>query len=95
MIIRGWARERGVIANEDGLSFWGDGNVLELDRGADWASQVALVIKNLPANAGDVGSIPGSGGGHGNPLQSSCLEKPVNREVWRAIVHRVAKSQHN
>ena len=93
MIIRGWARERGVIANEDGLSFWGDGNVLELDRGADWASQVALVIKNLPANAGDVGSIPGSGGRHGNPLQSSCLEKPVNREVWRAIVHRVAKSQ--
>ena len=45
------------------------------------ASQVALVVKNLPANAGDirdVGSIPGSerspGGGHGNPLQYSCLE---------------------
>ena len=76
MITRGWGRERGVIANEDGVSFWGDGNVLELDRGADWASQVALVIKNLPANAGDVrdmGLIPGSrrcpGGGNGNPLQ--------------------------
>ena len=46
-------------------------------------SQVVLVIKNLPANAGDirdVGSIPGSGrspgGGHGNPLQYSCLENP-------------------
>ena len=50
-----------MIANEDGVSFWGDGDVLELDRGADWASQVALVIKNLSANAGDVGSIPGSG----------------------------------
>ena len=76
MITRGWGRERGVIANEDGVSFWGDGNVLELDRGADWASQVALVIKNLPANAGDVrdmGLIPGSrrcpGGGNDNPLQ--------------------------
>ena len=48
-----------------------------------WASQVALAIKNLPAIAGairDVGSIPGSGrspgGGHGNPLQYSCLENP-------------------
>ena len=48
-----------------------------------WASQVALVVKNPPANAGDVrdtGSIPGSGrspeGGHGNPLQYSCLGEP-------------------
>ena len=44
------------------------------------ASQVALVVKNLPANAGDAGLIPGSGrspgGGHGNPLQYSCLENP-------------------
>ena len=82
MITRGWGRERGVIANEDGVSFWGDGNVLELDRGADWASQVALVIKNLPANAGDAGSIPGSrrfpGGGHGYPLQYSFLENPMD-----------------
>ena len=88
MITRGWGRERGVIANEDGVSFWGDGDVLELDRGADWASQVALVIKNLSANAGDVGSIPGSGrspgGGYGNPLQYSCLENPVDRGAWRA-----------
>ena len=49
-------------------------------------SQVALVVKNLPANAGDVidaGSIPGlgrsPGGGHGNPLQYSCLENPMDR----------------
>ena len=48
-----------------------------------WVSQVALVVKNLPANAGDIrdmGLIPGSGrspgGGHGNPLQYSCLENP-------------------
>ena len=43
-----------------------------------WASQVVLVVKNLPANAGDLGSIPGSGkspgGGHGKPLEYSCLE---------------------
>ena len=92
MIMRGWGRERGVIVNEDGVSFWNDGNVLELDRGADWASQVVLVIKNLPANAGDAGLIPGSGRspgrGHGNAFQSSCLENPMNREVWQAIVHR-------
>ena len=57
--------------------------------------------KNPPANTGDVRdtvSIPGSGrspeGGHGNPLQFSiCLENPMDRGAWRAIVHRVAKSQ--
>ena len=52
------------------------------------ASQMALVVKNLPANAGgiiDVGLIPGSerspGGGNGSPFQYSCLENPVNREA--------------
>ena len=51
------------------------------------------VVKNLPANAGDardMGSIPGSGRcpgvGNGNPLQYSCLENPMDREVWQAIV---------
>ena len=60
------------------------------------ASQVATVVKNLPANAGDerdAGSIPGSGkppgGGPGNPLQCSCLENPTDREAWRATVHGV------
>ena len=62
-------------------------------------SQVALVVKNLPANAGDlrdVGSIPGkgrsSGGGNGNPLQYSCLENPMDRGAWCAAVYGVAKS---
>ena len=52
----------------------------------------------MPANAGDVtdvGLIPGLGrslgGVHGNPLQNSCLENPMDREAWRAIVHRVAQ----
>ena len=53
------------------------------------ASQVALMVKNPPANAGEVrdaGSIPGSGrysgGGHGKPPQYSCLENPMDREAW-------------
>ena len=52
---------------------------------------MALVVKNLPANAGDVrdaGLIPGSerspGGGHGNPLQHFCLANPIDREAWWA-----------
>ena len=62
---------------------------------------MALVVKNLPANANagdvrDTGSIPGSGrsygGGHGNPLQYSCLENPVDRGAWQATVHGVVKS---
>ena len=58
------------------------------------------MVKNLPANAGDVrdtGLIPGlgrsPGGGHGSPLQYSCLENPMNRGAWQAKVHRVSKSQ--
>ena len=55
--------------------------------------QVGLTLKNLPANAGDirdVNSIPGlgrsPGGGHGNPLQCSCLENPTDRGSWRATI---------
>ena len=68
--------------------------------GISWASQVVLVVKNHPANAEDVidaGLIPGLGkfpeGGHGNPFQYSCLENPMDRGAWRAMVRRVAKSQ--
>ena len=61
------------------------------------ASQVALVVKKSPANAGDVGSIPGWGRspveGHGNPLQYSCLENSMDRGACWATFHRVAKSQ--
>ena len=60
------------------------------------ASQVAQWVKNLPANAGAKGSIPGlgrpPGEGHGNPLQYACLEYSGYRVAWRAIVHEVAKS---
>ena len=64
------------------------------------ASQVGLMVKNPPATAGDArdaGSVPGwgrsPGGGHGNPLQCSCLENPMDRGAWQATVQRVTKSQ--
>ena len=60
------------------------------------------MVKNSSANAGDVkdlGSVPGSGrspgGGSSNPLQYSCLENPMDRGAWRAIVHGVARVGHN
>ena len=61
------------------------------------ASQVALVVKNPPANAGlTQGLIPGlgssPGGGHGNPLHYSCLENPVERGTWKATDHGLPKS---
>ena len=81
----------GVLCQGVGLSFG-------KPQDDTWASQVALVVKNLPANTGDIrdaASIPGSGrypgGGHGNPLHYSCLENPKNRGVWRAAVHRVTQ----
>ena len=53
------------------------------------------MVKSLPSNAGDAGSIPGSGRspGEGNdkPLQYSCLQNPMDRGAWRAAVHGVAK----
>ena len=56
------------------------------------------MVQNLPAKAGDIrdlGSVPGSGrspgGGHGNPLQYSCLEDSMDRGAWQAMVHRVNK----
>ena len=65
-----------------------------------WTSQGVLMVKNPPTKAGDltdIDSIPGSGrspgGGHGNPLQYSCLENPMDRGAWQATVHRVAKSR--
>ena len=53
------------------------------------------VVQNLPANAGDAGSTPGSGRSpgevNGNPLQYSCLENFMDRGAWRATVHGAAK----
>ena len=64
------------------------------------ASQVVLVVKNPPANVGDIRTTSLSpwlerlpGGGHGNPLQHSCLENPMDRGAWQAAVHGVTKNQ--
>ena len=64
------------------------------------ASQMALVVKNSPASAGDIrdtSSIPGlgrsPGGGNGDPIQYSCLENPMDRGAWQVTVHKVAKTR--
>ena len=91
-----WAAVSGVAQSQTRLKRLSSSS----SRYMSGASQVVLVVKNLPANAGDVrdaGSISGSGrspgGGHGNPFQSSCLENLMDRGAWRAVVLRVAKSQ--
>ena len=89
LVARGWGD------GESGceVSFWGWSNIL---RGFPGGS----VVKNPPANAGDVrdlSSIPelgrSPGEGHGNPPQYSCLENPVDRRAWWATVHWVANSR--
>ena len=64
--------------------------------------EVALVVKNLPPNPEDirdVSSIPGSGrspgGGHGNPLLYACLENPMDRGAWQAIVYESQRVGHD
>ena len=65
-----------------------------------WGFPGGAVVKYLPASAGeegDTGSVPGSGrfpgGGHGNQLQYSCLENPMDEGAWPATVHKVSESQ--
>ena len=57
------------------------------------------VVKSLPVNVQDLGSIPGSGRsqgeGNGKPLQYFCLENPMDREAWQATVHEVSKIGHD
>ena len=81
-----------------GYSPWGRKELGMTER-SSLTSLWALVVKNLPAKAGDVRDvslIPGSGrspgGRHGNSLQYSCLENPMDRGAWQATVHRVTES---
>ena len=66
-------------------------------RGIAVRASLISVGKESACNAGDPGSIPrlgrSPGERNGNPLQYSCLENPRNRRAWRALIHRVAKSQ--
>ena len=70
-------------------------NSLEIECFAILPSQVTLVVKNLPANIGDMGLIPESGkspgGGNGNRLHHSYLGNPMDRGAWWAILHGVTK----
>ena len=67
--------------------------------GKIWGFSLGSVVKNLPANAGEVGLIPGSerarGEGQGNPLQDSCLENAMDRGAWQAAAHGIAKESNN
>ena len=82
------------------MTVFGDQKEVDSTCSTGWASQVTLAIKNLLAKVGDIrdtGLIPRSGrspgGGHGNPLQYSCLENPMDRGAWWSTVHGLAKSQ--
>ena len=90
---------------ERGASFE---NIIEINIDAVWFRHFNAGVggspggasDNPPANAGDIrdpslilGLGRSPGGGHGNPLQSSCLENPMDRGARRATVHRVAKNQ--
>ena len=87
-----WATVHGVTKSQTLIRCWYSG---------EWASQMALVVKNLLAKANavdirDVGLISGwgrsPGEGYGNPLQYSCLENSMDGGAWWTTVHGVAKS---
>ena len=96
--VQGWCHHTHFIRGCPTLST--DTRTFKPQTWGEWASQVARVVKHPPASTEDLrdaGSIPESewspGGGHGNPLWYSCLENPMDREVWWATVHGVAKCQ--
>ena len=70
---------------------------ITISQGNWWGFPSGSVVKNPPANAGDLGSIPGwgksPGGGNGNPLQYSCLETPMDQRAWWATAHWASKNQ--
>ena len=81
------------------FNIWLNSSINRIEVWIERSSQVALVVKNLPANARDVrdvGPIPGlersPRGWHGNLLKYSCLEKPMERKTWQATVHKVTQS---
>ena len=94
------SRNESKLNGKRDLSFFFWVHCLQRNHIFYWASQVVRVVKNTPANVGEVrdsGLIPGlgrsPGGGHDNPLQYSCLDNPMDGGAWWATVHRDTKSQ--
>ena len=87
MFLPGVSQGRGSLV---GCRLWGH------RVGHDWSDLAAAVVRNMPSNARDAGSIPGlgrsPGKGNGYPLQYSCLENYMDRGAWRAAVHGVTES---
>ena len=92
-----WRGSWGVVraGNSSHFCAWRSEGRESVSRVAENDFPGGTVVKNPPANAGDVGSIPGSGRSpgvrSGYPLQYSCLEDPMHRGAWRTGVHRIAK----
>ena len=88
--------KKGKITVELILRIFKNFSVLAMWYLTQWASLVASLVKNPPANAGDWGSIPGSGrcpgAGNDYPLQYSCLGNSINRGAWWSTVHVVTES---
>ena len=93
-----WLLQTKLQCKEDRMAWFICISVMNFSTGGEipLVSTGGSVVENLPANAGDLGLIPGSGRcsgeGHGNPLQYSCLENPVDRGAWQATVPGVAES---
>ena len=90
---------RDCLGQETPINIWKQWHYKYVIFITSWASQVALVVKSPPTSAGDIRnacSVPGlarsPGGGHGNPLQYSCLGNPMDRGAWWVTVQKVTKS---
>ena len=82
-----------LMESDSSAKHWYSLSFLKNNSIISWSFSSGSVVKNPPADAGDVGSIPGSrrslGKGSGNPLQYSCLGNPMDREAWQATVYGV------
>ena len=86
-----------LMESDSSAKHWYSLSFLKNNSIISWSFSSGSVVKNPPADAGDVGSIPGSrrslGEGSGNPLQYSSLGNPMDRGAWQVTVHEVAKSR--
>ena len=87
----GWIGK--VVKNH--LPAWPLAEPDSISKGQKFSYWGSSAVKNRPANAGDIGSIPGPerSPGEGSPLQDSCLENPMDRGAWRRVEHNLAAKQ--